>query len=123
MPQPRAGRSSTRSRYLATRTKRAPPPGEPRSTKGRRRRTSTPPAVSRRGRDRLEVLDGREGVVEVVEQRAPLLVLGRPAEAFGVVFEAVPLDQQQIPARLFDAAFEPQGTEARHRGDDRLGAL
>jgi hypothetical protein len=37
-----------------------------------------------------------------------------------VIFEGRPLDEQQIPARLFDAAFEPQRPEPRHRSDDPL---
>ena len=55
-------------------------------------------------RDRFVVLDGRERVIEVVEQGAPLLVLGRPAEAFSVVLETVPLNEQQIALRVLDAA-------------------
>ena len=69
--------------------------------------------------DLLVVVDRGERVVEVVEQLSPLLVRRRAAEAFGVVFEAVPLDQQQVVARSLDTARERQANEAAHRLDRR----
>src|ERR1700728_249429 len=41
--------------------------------------------------DRLEVLDHRERVVEVVQQAPPLFVGRRAPEAFGVSLEGLPL--------------------------------
>ena len=55
------------------------------------------------GRDHAEVLDRRERVVEVMEQRLPLLVAGRLPEPLGVILERLPLDEQEIAARALDA--------------------
>lgn len=52
----------------------------------------------------LVVLHDGERVVEVVQQFAPPLVLGRAAEADGVVLEAVLLDQQQVGAGALQAS-------------------
>src|SRR5680860_1796390 len=52
----------------------------------------------------LEVFDGRERVVEVVQETLPFLVAGRLAEAHSVVLQRLPLDQQEVPRRVFDAA-------------------
>src|SRR5205085_8149930 len=45
---------------------------------------------------RFEVQDGRERVVEVVQELPPLLVLGRPPKPFRVILETVPLDQEEV---------------------------
>jgi len=81
------------------------------------------PSVGRRrsqAHERLIVLDHRERVVEVVQQSPPLLVLSRAAEAFGVVLQPIPLDQEKLPRRGFDTPFESKRAEPGHRGDDRL---
>jgi hypothetical protein len=38
----------------------------------------------------LEVFDPRERLVEVVEESAPLVIFGRAAKTFGVIFKALP---------------------------------
>lgn len=72
-------------------------------------------------RDLLEVLHDRERLVEVVQQSSPLLVLGRLAEAHGVVIELRPLNEQEIHGRLFEATRQRESPEARDARDDCLG--
>src|SRR5450830_936584 len=64
--------------------------------------------------NRVVVLHDGERVVEPVEQPAPLLILGRAAEAVRVVFQSFPLDQQQVRPRALSTAREPETQEARH---------
>ena len=52
------------------------------------------------------VLDDGERVVEVVQEPLPLLVLGLFSEPFGVVLEAFPVHEEDVPSRSFDAALE-----------------
>ena len=75
------------------------------------------------GEDSGVVLDDRERLVEVVEQLAPLLISGRSAEALGVVLERLPLHEEQVSGRTFQAAGQRQAEEAALRRDDlsRLG--
>ncbi len=63
----------------------------------------------------------RKGVVEVVEQAAPFLVRGRASEALGVVFQGLPVDQEDVPVWLFQALLQLVGDVAIHRSEDRLG--
>ena len=51
----------------------------------------------------------REWVVEVVEQAAPFLVLGRASEALGVVFQGLPVDQEDVPVGLLEALLRLAG--------------
>ena len=44
----------------------------------------------------LKVLHSGEGIVEVMEPRLRLLVLGGAAKALGVILEPLPVDQQQV---------------------------
>jgi len=37
-----------------------------------------------------------EGIVEVVEQRLPLLILRGAAKSLGMILEPLPVDQQQV---------------------------
>src|SRR5262245_11339090 len=73
------------------------------------------------------VLDGRERVVEVVQQLLPLQVLRRPPELLRVILQPPPADQQNIPRRFFEATvkFEPEiagdgGDERPRLGERRL---
>ena len=63
----------------------------------------------------------RKGVVEVVEQAAPFLVRGRASEALGVVFQGLPVDQEDVPVGLFQALLQLVGDVALGRREDRLG--
>ena len=67
------------------------------------------------------MLDDREWFVEVVQQASPLLIRGRTPEALGVVFEGVPLDQQEIARGTLQAVLEAHGPASLGRGDDRAG--
>ena len=40
--------------------------------------------------DELEVFDNRERLVEVMEESLPLLIFGRAAQAFRVIFKPLP---------------------------------
>ena len=50
------------------------------------------------------VLDRRERVVEVVQQPLPLVILRRATESLGVIFQGVPLHQQEVGVRALEAA-------------------
>ena len=63
----------------------------------------------------------RKWVVEVVQEPSPLLVPRRGPEAFDVVRQGVPFDQEQIPMIVFHTARERQRAESRRSGDDVLG--
>jgi hypothetical protein len=65
------------------------------------------------------VVYGGEGVVEVVEEMLPLPVLRRGAEAYGVVFEGLPVHEQKVAVGVFDAGQELVGEVALHAGDER----
>lgn len=52
------------------------------------------------------VLDDRERLVEVMEQRSPFLVLGRAPETFGVILETFPFNSEQVTRGLFEATVE-----------------
>src|SRR5690606_7056543 len=72
--------------------------------------------------NRLVMLDGRERVVEVMQQPLPHLILWRPSEADGVVLDGLPVDQQQEAAAGLDAAMQRMRDVAWHGSDDRLCA-
>jgi hypothetical protein len=69
-----------------------------------------------------EVLDDRERVIEVMEQRPPSLVFGRSTESVDVVLERFPLDEKQVAARVLKATLEPQRCEAGLSLDERPSA-
>ena len=50
------------------------------------------------------MLDRREGVVEVVEESLPALVLGGAAEADRVILERSPAHEEEVAVGGFDAA-------------------
>jgi trans-2-enoyl-CoA reductase len=52
------------------------------------------------------VLDCGEGIIEAVQERLPLLIFGRGAEANGVVFERLPMDEQYVTAGVLNATAE-----------------
>ena len=64
--------------------------------------------------------DGK-GLIEVVQQLAPLLVVLRTAKAHGVVLQAVPFHEQQVGARALQAPRQCQAPEAGHARNDPLG--
>jgi hypothetical protein len=70
---------------------------------------------------RLEVLDDGRGVVEVVEQPAPLLERFRTPKALGVVFQSLPFDQQEVAPRRLETTFEPHRATPGGSGDERTG--
>lgn len=70
--------------------------------------------------ERLVVFHRREGVVEVMEKASPLLILRRAAKTLSVVFQPVPLHQEQIARWTFQAPVQTQRYEPRHGGDDVL---
>jgi hypothetical protein len=73
--------------------------------------------------DQVIVLHGGKRIVEVVEQAAPFLVIGGAAEAGGVVFQALPADQQQVLMRRLQAALQLVAAVAGQACDDlRRGA-
>jgi hypothetical protein len=57
-------------------------------------------------RDELEVFDGRERLVKVMEEQPPLVVFGRAAKAFGVIFESLPYDQQEVSGGRLEATLK-----------------
>ena len=52
----------------------------------------------------------RKGVVEVVEQAAPFLVRSRASEALGVVFQGLPVDQEDVTLGLGQKRLRSLGT-------------
>ncbi len=52
------------------------------------------------------MLHYRKGLVEGVQQSAPLLVLRRAAEALRMVHQPVPFDEQQIGVRVLQTTRE-----------------
>jgi hypothetical protein len=73
--------------------------------------------------DRRVVLHGREGVVQVVEEPAPLLGEGRTPEALGAVLWLLPLHEEQVPRRTLEAPVQAQRPESGHGGDDGSGLI
>jgi len=69
----------------------------------------------------LVVLDRRVRVVEVVQQRPPPLIVGRVAEALGVILEPVPANEEDVAIRVLEAALELEVIEPGHGRDDGLG--
>ena len=51
----------------------------------------------------FEVLDGGEGIVEVVQQGFPLLVLGGFAEPDGVILQRCPFHEEEVGVRALQA--------------------
>ena len=66
------------------------------------------------------MLHDGEGIVEVVQQGAPIPVLLGLSESNRMVFEPLPFDEQQICARRLDRTRQRQTPEASHRSDDGL---
>jgi hypothetical protein len=52
------------------------------------------------------VFHHRKRIIEVVQEFAPTLVLGRLAETFGVTLQGVPPHEQEILVDSFHAPFE-----------------
>lgn len=48
----------------------------------------------------LVVLDFWKWLVEMMQQRLPFLILRRLAKALGMIFQRVPLDQQDVPVAV-----------------------
>src|SRR5689334_22367266 len=69
--------------------------------------------------DRSIVLDRRKRIVEVVQKPLPILILRRLTEANGMVFERLPIDEQDVAVRHLDTALQLVRYEAGHRSDDR----
>jgi len=49
------------------------------------------------------MFDGRKGVVKMMQQGFPGLVLGRLAETHGVVFQRLPFHQQSVAVLVLQA--------------------
>ncbi len=62
----------------------------------------------------------REGIVKVVQQRFPLLVRGRAAKPFRMVFQRLPTHQQNVLILYFHAFLQFVGVIPLHAGNDRL---
>ena len=67
------------------------------------------------------MLDAGKGLVEMMQQRAPFLVLRGLPKALGVVFQGLPIDQQGILRWVLQAALQLVREIARHADDDRGG--
>ncbi len=67
------------------------------------------------------MLDGGKGLIEVVQQLPPLLVVLRTAKAHGVVLSAVPFHEQQVGAWALQAPRQCQAPKAGHARNDLLG--
>ena len=65
------------------------------------------------------MFDRGKRIVEVVQQRFPLEVCGRLAKADRVIVQRLPIHQQQIPVRVFEAALQLVREVALHATDDR----
>jgi hypothetical protein len=83
------------------------------------RKASTDPLSDSSWKKLLVVLNHWERVVEVVKELTPLLVGVGMAEPLGVIFETIPLDQQQVSGRGLDALLKTDGPAPRRRSDDR----
>ena len=69
------------------------------------------------------MIDGGEGFVKVMQPFAPFLIFRRAAKAHRMVFQRVPLDQDQILPAGFQAALERNRLEALHGADERHGIV
>ena len=66
------------------------------------------------------MLDGRERLVEVVQQSPPLRVRLRTTEPHGVILKPIPPDEEQVTVRSFQASLKVQRLEPCACGDDGL---
>lgn len=65
------------------------------------------------------MFDRGKRIVEVVQQRFPLEVCSRLTKADRVIVQRLPIHQQQIPVRVFEAALQLVREVALHAADDR----
>jgi hypothetical protein len=61
---------------------------------------------------------GGEGIVEVMQEGLPFLISRRGAEADGMVFERLPMDEQDISVGVLETAAEFVGDVTMHAGED-----
>jgi len=66
------------------------------------------------------VFDRWEGVVVVVQELTPLLVLRRPPESLRVILKTPPHHEQEVAVRLLYAPMQLKRLESRRRDDKRL---
>jgi len=67
------------------------------------------------------MFDDGKGIVVVMQKRSPALIFRGLSETDGMVFEAIPMDEQDVSIRIFDTSLKLVAHEAGHGRDDRLG--
>lgn len=73
-----------------------------------------------RSRDQCVVLDCGEWFVEVVEQLFPLLIFGRIAKPFCVIFKRLPIHRPNVARFVFKTSLQLMTNIAIHRRDSRF---
>ena len=66
------------------------------------------------------MLDDWERIVKVMQERFPLLVIGRFAEAHRVILQRAPSHQQDVLVRLLQATLQVVAQLSGHARDDGL---
>jgi len=66
------------------------------------------------------MLDRGKRLIEVVQQSFPFLILRRLPKALRVISEGLPMDQEDVLVRRFEAAQQLMRDVARHGRDDGL---
>jgi len=67
------------------------------------------------------MFDLREGIIEVMEQGSPLLVLRGLTKSDCVIFESVPPYEETVTILLLDATLEFMASVAPHSNDNPCG--
>ena len=67
------------------------------------------------------VLNHGKGVVEVVQESLPILILSRTAKPLGVMFQRIPPYEQQIAILHLEASLQVVPLISGHLRDDLLG--
>ena len=68
------------------------------------------------GVDASVMLHLRKGIVEMMQECPPALILGRLPEANRMIFERGPTNQKCVAIRLLNASVKLERDEARHAG-------
>lgn len=63
---------------------------------------------------------GRKGIVKVMQQVFPFLIIGRVSETLHMILQSLPLDKQDVSIWLFDAPPEFVRYVTLRRAQDRL---
>src|SRR5689334_8761967 len=69
------------------------------------------------------MIDGGEGFIEMMQSLAPFLIFRRAAKAHRVIFQRVPIDEDQILPGGFQAALQRNRLKTLHGADERHGVM